>query len=188
MKTKKVAAMMPLLAGIGLGIVSLSTPFLLANHYIWVETTRYSADNYLFFFWGKYYTVSGTNLIQSAMTYYDFGDFPIYPMIAIIIALILGTMSILGGRGLILNVKGREIKLKFDINPIWLQTYSAALLILAYVYMNDAVMTLIIALQMNNYVVEFGPSLDFLLGSLVAIGMSAVMTTVKLLKAKEVRK
>jgi len=183
-KTKKVGGV-PLLAGIGLGIVSLFTPFLLANHYVWVEKTRYSTDSYLFFFWGKYYTVSGTNLVQSAMTYYDFGDFPIYPMIAIIIALILEAVSILGGRGLILNIKGREVKLKFDINPIWLQIYSAALLILAYVYMNDAVMTLIIALQMNNYVVEFGPSLDFLLGSLVAIGVSVVMAAVKLLKKLE---
>lgn len=187
MKTKKIASTLPLLAGIALGIVALSTPFLLANHYIFVEDTRYSADNYLFFFWGKYYTVSGEKMIQSAMTYYDLGDFPVYPMAAIIIALILGVISMFGGRGLILNVKGREVRLKLDINPIWLQTYSAALLILAYTYMNDAVMSLIILLQVNNYVVEFGPSMDFLLGSMVAIIISAVMTAIKFLKTKDVQ-
>lgn len=185
MKTKKVATVLPLLAGIGLGIVSLAVPFLLANHYIWAEGKRYSADNYLFFFWGKYYTVAGTKMIQSQMVMYDFGDFPTYAMIAVVIGLVLAAISFFGGRGLILNIKGRELKMTLDYNPIWLQIYSTGLLLIAYIYMNEAIKSILMpALQTNNYVIDYGPSFDFLLGSIIAMSLSVVMTTVKYLKTK----
>lgn len=184
MKRKKVSAVMPLLAGIGLGIVSLALPFLLANHYIWAEGKRYSADNLLFFFWGKYYTVAGTKMIQSKMVMYDLGDYPIYAMITIAIGLVLAAISIFGGRGIILNIKGREVKFKFDTNPIWLQTYSVLLLIIAYIYMNNATEYLVNTLERDNYFVEYGPALDFLLGSLIAMVTSIVMTTVKYMRTK----
>lgn len=186
MKTKKVALVMPLLASIGFGIISLAVPFLLANHYIWAEGKKYSADNYLFFLWGKYYTVAGSKMIQSQMVMYDFGDYSIYAMIGIIIGLILATISIFGGRGLILNIKGREFKLKIDTNPIWLQIYAALLFAIAYVYMREGTRDLITALLINNYIVEYGPSLDFLLGSIVAIVISVSITAAKYLKTKDI--
>lgn len=176
MKTKKAAFSLPLIAGIVLGIATLATPFLLANHYLWVEGTRYSADNYLFFFWGKYYTVAGANLIQHQTVLYDLGDYPIYAMAAIVIALIFSTMSIFAGKGMILNVKGRQIALKFDVSPIWLQATSSALLVLSYIYMMVAGPELLDVLKLNNYVTETGPSLEILLGSIVAIILATIIT------------
>ena len=186
MKTKKVASVLPLLTGIGLGIVSLAVPFLLANHYIWADGKRYSADNYLFFFWGKYYTVAGTKMIQSQTVMYDFGDFPVYAMVAVVIGLALAAIAFFGGRGLILNIKGRELKMKLDYNPIWLQIYSTGLLLIAYIYMNEATKSLIPVLEINNYTIDYGPSFDFLLGSIIAMVLSVVMTTVKYLKTKNI--
>jgi hypothetical protein len=182
MKTRKVAAMLPLLAGIGLGIAALAVPFLVANHYIMAEGKRYAADNLLFFFWGKYYTVAGANLIQSQIDVYDFGDFPIYAMAVIIIGLILAVVSMFGGRGVILNIKGRVLKLKLDTSPIWLQMFATILILLSYIYMNDATGILTTQLQMANYTVENGPSTDFLLGSIIALIISTTMTAVKFLK------
>lgn len=182
MKTKKVAAFLPLLTSIGLGIVSLAVPFLLANHYIFVEGTRYSADNYLFFLWGKYYTVTGANLIQSKMIMYSFGDFPMYAMIAVVIGLLFGIVSMFAGRGIVLGLKGREFKFKLDINPIWLQITSFALLLASYLYMSEASKALAFALTKNNYMVGYGPSIDFLLGSMLAMVLTVVMTIMKLRK------
>lgn len=184
MKTKKVAAMLPLLAGIGLGIAALAGPFLVANHYVMSEGKRFVADNIIFFFWGKYYTVAGANLIQSQMVTYDFGDFPVYTMIVIIIGLILGAISMFGGRGVILNIKGREVKIKLDTNPVWLQMFATILITLSYIYINDASNVLIDALRRSNYAAEHGPSIDFLLGSVVALAISTVMTAVKFLKER----
>lgn len=185
MKTRKVAAMLPLLAGIGLGIASLALPFLIGNHYVMSDGKRFTADNLLFFFWGKYYTVAGANLIQSQADMYDFGDFPVYAMAVIIIGLILAAVSMFGGRGIILNIKGRVLKLKLDTNPVWLQMFATILIFLSYVYMNNASEILTFQLQANNYAVEHGPSTDFLLGSIVALTISTVMTAVKFLKEKE---
>lgn len=182
MKTRKVASSLPLLAGMGLSIVALAVPFLLANHYIFVETTRYSADNYLFFFWGKYYTVSGANMIQSQMMLYDQGDFPVYAMAFIIIGIILGAISLFGGRGLVLNIKGRELKLKLDTNPVWLQAIATVLILVSYLYMNRAIDILSNVLREDAYTVEYGPALDFLLGGIVAMAISTLMTARKFLK------
>lgn len=182
MKTRRVASMLPLLVGIGLGIAALASPFLSANHYVFAEGKRYTADHLLFFFWGKYYTVAGANAIQSQMDLYDFGDFPVYVIAVVALGLILGTVSMFGGRGIILNIKGRVLKLKLDINPVWLQMFATIFVILSYVYMNNATNLLIGELQMDNYVSEYGPSVDFLLGSAAALAISTVMTAMKLLK------
>lgn len=182
MKVKKVAAFLPLMTSIGLGIVSLVVPFLLANHYIFADGTRYSADNYLFFLWGKYYTVAGTKMIQSKMVMYSLGDFPIYAMISIAIGLLLGTLSMISGRGIVLNVKGRTLKLKLDTNPIWLQIASFAFLLAPYLYLNEASKALAYALIIDNYIVESGPSIDFLLGSMLAMAITIIMTTSRLWK------
>ncbi len=182
MKTKRYGSILPLVAGIAFGIVALAVPFLLANHYIMVEGKRYSTDNYLFLYWARYYTVTGTNLIQSQMDTYDFGDFPVYAMIVIIIGLILAVISMFAGRGIILNIKGREIKIKLDINPLWLQMAAAVLVIVSHIYMTGATEVLATTLKMDNYVVENGPSMDFLLGSAIALAISTIMTTVKFLK------
>lgn len=184
MKTKKIAGLLPSLASIGLGIVSLMVPFLLANHYIFTEGKRYSVDNYLFFFWGKYYTVVGSKIIQSKTVMYDFGDFPVYVMIVIVVALVLMAMSIFGGRGLVLNIKGREVKLKLDYSPLWLQIYAFGLLLIAYIYLGNATEMLTGVLEINNYTVERGPSFDFLLGSLIAAVISIVIIATKYLKTK----
>ncbi len=185
MKTKKVAFSLPLIVGIVLGIATLATPFLLANHYLWVEGTRYSADNYLFFFWGKYYTVAGANLIQHQTVLYDLGDYPIYAMATIIVALILGAMSFFAGRGVILNIKGRQVALKLDMSPIWLQVTSSVLLLLSYMYMMRGAPELLAVLQTNNYVTETGPSLEILLGSIIATMLATVITVRKSLIDKK---
>jgi cytochrome c biogenesis protein CcdA len=182
MKTKRVASMLPLLVGIGLGIAALASPFLSANHYIFAEGKRYTADHLLFFFWGKYYTVAGANAIQSQMDTYDFGDFPVYAMAVVALGLILGIVSMFGGRGIVLNIKGRILKLKLDINPVWLQMFATIFVILSYIYMNGATSVLIRELQMDNYASEYGPSVDFLLGSAIALCISTIMTATKFLK------
>jgi hypothetical protein len=179
MKTRKVAAFLPLMASIGLGIVSLAVPFLLANHYIFADGTRYSADNYLFFLWGKYYTVAGANMIQSKMVMYSIGDFPMYALVTVIIGLLFGIISMFAGRGIVLNIKGRTLKLKLDTNPVWLQIASFAFLLAPYLYLNEASKALAYALIVNNYIVESGPSIDFLLGSLVAMAITIAMTIAK---------
>lgn len=179
MKTRKVAAFLPLMASIGLGIVALAVPFLLANHYIFADGTRYSADNYLFFLWGKYYTVAGTKMIQSKMVMYSLGDFPMYAMAAVVIGLLFGVISMFAGRGVVLNIKGRTLKLKLDTNPVWLQIVSFAFLLAPYLYLNEASKALAYALIINNYVVESGPSIDFLLGSLIAMAITVAMTIAK---------
>jgi len=182
MKTKKAASMLPLLAGIGFGIIALASPFLLANHYVWAQGVRYSADNYLFFFWGKYYTVAGEKLIQSSTVLYDLGDFPVYAMGAVIIGMISGAVSLLGGRGLMFTIKGRTFKAKLDFNPILLQFSAFAFVLMSYLYMNNASKILVIALMKANYVVDYGPSFDFLLGSILMFSVSTIVTAVKFLK------
>jgi len=176
------ASMLPLITGIAMAIASLNMPWLTANHYRIIEGVRYSVDSYLFFFWGKYYTVTGSKLSQSYTTVYSLGDFPIYAMVAIAIAILLGAISFFGGRGTILNIKGRELKLRFSMNPIWLLASSSILLILSYIYMKEAAYQVIIPLEMNRYTVEYGPSLDFLLGSIVAFMVTTVMTAVSTIK------
>ncbi len=182
MKTKRVASMLPLLAGIGMGIAALASPFLSASHYIFAEGKRYTADHLLFFFWGKYYTVTGSNLIKSQMEIYDFGDFPIYTMAVVIIGLILGIVSTLGGRGIVLNIKGRILKLKLDTNPVWFQMFATIFVALSYIYMNNATGKLATVLLIDNYIPEYGPSIDFLLGSAVALAISTIMTASKFLR------
>ncbi len=182
MKTKRVASMLPLLAGIGMGIAALASPFLSANHYVFAEGKRYTADHLLFFFWGKYYTVAGANAIQSQMDTYDFGDFPLYTMAVIVLGLILGAVSMFGGRGIVMNVKGRILKLKLDINPLWLQLFATIFVVLSYIYMTDATRILSTALEMDRYVPEDGPAVEFLLGSSVALAISTIMTATKFLK------
>lgn len=187
MKTRKVATPLPILASIGFAIVVLAVPFIVANHYIFVENMKYSADSYLFFFWGKYYTVTGTNLIQSQTIMYDLGDFPIYAMMFIVAGIILGAMSVFGGRGLVLNVKGREMRLKLDKNPMWFQMPAMILLLVSYIYMNVAAGSFANVLRANGYTVESGPALDFLLGSIVAMTISILMTAGKYLKDEKVQ-
>lgn len=182
MKTRKVAAFLPLLASIGLGIVALAVPFLLANHYIIVEGARHSADSYLFFLWGKYYTVAGSKMIQSQMILYTFGDFPMYAMVTIVIGILFAVLSMFSGRGIVLGFKGREFKFKLNTNPIWLQFTSLALLLGSYLYLREAVGALVLALIVNNYVVEHGPAVDFLLGSIFAMVLTIILTLMKLRK------
>lgn len=188
MKTKRVASMMPLLASIGFGIITLATPFLLANHNIMVDNKSYSVDNYLFFFWAKYYTVTGVNMVQSQTSMYDFGDFPIYAMAAIIIGMVLEAASIFGGRGIILNIKGRELKIKLDTNPVYLQVFGLAMLVMSYIYLGRGSALLGLDLQFNNYVVENGPAVEFLFGSIIALSIATVMTAAKYLKEEKLPK
>ncbi len=184
MKTKKITASLPLLACVLLGIASLGVPFLMANHYIYVGDTRYSTDNYLFFLWGKYLTVVGTQQISSATTMYDLGDFPVYAMILIIMAIAIASVSIFSGRGLILNIRGRVLKIRLDMNPLWFQVTGVALLLIAYVYLGDGAKMLEATLLRSNYEIQNGLSFDFLLGSLVSLVMSSFITGIKFLKDK----
>jgi len=186
MKTKKVAASLPLMAGIILGAIGLTMPFLRADHYIYVDaTTRNSVDNYQFFFWGKYYTVAGSKAVLSKMVLYDFGDFPVYAMAAIILALVLAAASIFAGRGLVMSVKGKELKLKLDINPIWFQIPAATLIALSLVYMNEGIKLLGLVLEQNLYVVETGVAIDFLLGSVASLVIATIMTATRFLKERK---
>lgn len=182
MKTRKIASSLPLLAGIALGIVSLTVPFLLAKHSIFTGENKYTVDNYLFFLWGKYYTVVGTKQIISQWVMYDFGDFPMYAMVSIIIGIIVGAMSLIVGRGVILNVKGRALKLKLDVNPLWFQMASIALLLFSFLYMNEAKNSLYYSLTSANYEIENGPYFEFLAGSIAAFVISAAMTGIRFVK------
>jgi hypothetical protein len=184
MKTKKVTASLPLLACVLLGIASLGTPFLMASHYITVGDTRYSTDNYLFFLWGKYLTVVGTQQISSSTVMYDLGDFPVYSMILIVMAITIASASLFSGRGLILNMKGRVLKIRLDMNPLWFQMTGLALLLVAYVYLGDGAKMLEATLLRSNYEIQNGLSFDFLLGSLISLVMSSFITGIKLLKDK----
>lgn len=188
MKTKKIAASLPLIAGIILGVIGLTLPFAKADHWIFVETTRYNVDNYLFFFWGKLYTVTGAKAQMSKMILYDFGDFPVYVMITIALALIFAAASIFAGRGLVLNVKGREFKLKLDINPLWLQIPATLLIIFSIIYLDGATKDLARLLAANNYIMTGGPAIEFLLGSIVAMTIAAIMTAVRLLRDRKDQK
>jgi MFS-type transporter involved in bile tolerance (Atg22 family) len=185
MKTRRVASMMPLLASIGFGIIALATPFLVANHYIMVDNKSYNVDNYLFFFYAKYYTVTGVNMIQSQTAVYDFGDFPIYSMAAIIIGMALEVASIFGGRGIVMNVKGRVLKMKLDTNPVYLQVFGLAMLIMSYIYLGRGSALLGLDLEFNNYVVENGPAVEFLFGSIIALSIATIMTGAKYLKEEK---
>lgn len=185
MKTKKIAASLPLMAGIILGVIGLTLPFAKADHWIFVETTKYNVDNYLFFFWGKYYTVTGSRAIMSKMVLYDFGDFPVYVMIAIALALVFAVASIFAGRGLVLNVKGREFKLKLDINPLWLQIPAALLIVFSIIYLDRATQMLARMLVANNYITTAGPAIDFLLGSVAALSIATIMTAMRLFKDRK---
>lgn len=184
MKTKKVTASLPLLACVLLGIASLGAPFMMANHYIYVGDTRYSTDNYLFFLWGKYLTVVGTQQISSATVMYDLGDFPVYTMILIVMAITIASVSLFSGRGLILNIKGKVLKIRLDMNPMWFQMTGLTLLIVAYVYLGEGAKVLEASLLRSNYEIQNGISFDFMLGSLISLVMCSFITGIKLLKDK----
>jgi hypothetical protein len=189
MKTKKFAVSLPLLACLVLGISSIAAPFLLAGHYVSVYAgdsgaNKYNVDNYIFFLWGKYYTVVGTQNILSRTIMYDLGDFPVYAMIMITVAIIMAAASLFTGRGLVANVKGKVLKLKMDINPLWFQGSAFALLLLSYVYLQAGVKMLDTWLLHNDYEVQTGISLDLLMGSIVALAITLVMTVIKSRKEK----
>ena len=103
-------------------------------------------------------------------------------MAIIALGLILGAVSMFGGRGIILNIKGRILKVKLDINPVWLQMFATIFVVLSYIYMTNAIGVLEAALLRDRYVSESGPSLDFLLGSVAALAISTIMTAAKFLK------
>lgn len=188
MKNRKLSVSLPLLACIILGLSALGAPFLIANHYVSVYASgpnsniRYNVDNYVFFLWGKYYTVTGTQQILSQIVTYDLGDFPLYTMILIIVSLVLAAFSIFCGRGLVVNVKGKVLKLRIDVNPLWFQAPAFVLLLVSYVYLGDGTKMLDIWLLKNNYEVQNGMVLDLLSGSIIALAITLVMTAIKLKK------
>ncbi len=185
MKTKKISISLPLLACIVLGITSLAMPFLVASHYVYLysgdtnSNTRYNVDNYIFFLWGKYYTVTGTQQILSQTVMYDLGDFPVYVMIMVTGALVLAVASVFCGRGLVVNVKGKILKLRMDVNPLWFQGSAIAFLFVSYVYLGYGVKMLDTWLLQNNYEVQNGLTQDLLSGSIVALAVTLIMTAIK---------
>lgn len=135
-------------------------------------------DNVAYFLWGHQYTVSGPKVSQSQFVAYNWEDFPFYSMILVIIAIIIGVLSLAHGRGTNMVIKGREIKLKVSTNPLVLLTISAILISIAAIYLYFAANATVIPLlkEYNYNIVEYGYGLKFMVVSVVAFLISIVMT------------
>lgn len=176
------ASALTLIVGIALAIVSLSMPWMVANHYVDVGGKKEVADNYVFYLWGQRYTVIGTKLIQSVTDLYDYRDFPFYSMAAVVIAIALGAFTFLANRGTIINIRGKVIKLKATFNPIIPLAIASMLLLFAWWYVQDSSLIVVEGLKLKAYVIEQGPSLDFLILSFIAYLVTIVTTGLKTIK------
>lgn len=182
MKTK--ASVLPLVIAMGLMVASLGMPWMTAKHYIDISGKKEVADSWVYYLWGQTYTVSGAKMMQSNTDIYDYRDFPFIGMLLIIIALGIAAFSLLSGRGTVLHIRGKEFKFRSRVNAVYLLIVSAVLLYISWMYMRTAPVEigLIHILERKDYVPEFGPGLDFILGSFMA---TVVATTMTFLRARK---
>lgn len=171
--------MLPLVVAILFMAVSVSLPWMTASHYVDAGGKKEVADSWTFYLWGQTYTVVGTKVIQSVTDVYDYRDFPFYGMVTISLALILSIITFLSGRGTVLHVRGRQFKLGYNINPVYVLLASALLIYFTWVYIPAASEGVRAVLERKDYVSEFGPSLDFLFGALLSTAVTIAMTVLK---------
>lgn len=178
MKVK--APVLPLLAGIALGIVSLTMPWLVARKYQEALGQTVITERYMYFLWGHSYTVFGkegvtqtfnTNYIQNI---FQGIDFPLISMLLILVSVILGLVSFLGGRGTVINLRSKQVMIKPFQNPIPVLAVSTILPLLAWYYLQmgaPVVMNLHSGFEILN-----GPANEFMLGSFIAFGLTTLIT------------
>jgi hypothetical protein len=183
------------IAGLGIPIPGTTggTPWLTAIHSQTMPDGQIvNVDNVAFFLWGHQYTVVGKT-IQNTFTRYDKKDFPFYSMIVIILAIIVGILSIIVSRGLNTEIRGKEIKIKVpkdigttfmgrDIRigtPMFLLTIATVLMAAGTIYLDYSARTTIIPLlQENNYVVQTGYGFQFMQIGVVGFVMAVIMTRI----------
>lgn len=195
MKTKTVLfptifAILMAISSIGFPIPgsTYGTPWMTAIHsQTMPDNQTYGVDNIAFYLWGHQYTVVGKT-IQSAFKPYDWRDFPFYSMWAIIIAVICGVLAIIVSRSAIITIKGKEIRLNRNINPLILLMMSTFLTAFAVIYLYTAAeKTIVPTLQSNNYIAEYSYGIKFMAVSVVAFLTSVVMTYINSLdKSKRI--
>lgn len=178
MKVK--APVLPLTIGIVLGAISLTMPWLAARKYQEALGQTVVVERYLYFLWGHSFTVYGkedftqtfyTNYIQNI---FNGIDFPVISMLLIIISIVLGLVSFLGGRGTIINLRSRQIRIKPFQNPVLVLIVSALLPLAAWYYLQLGA-TIVKGLH-SNYEITNGPANEFMLGSFIAFALTALIT------------
>lgn len=174
------APVLPLLLGVILGIVSLTMPWLVARRYQDAVGQTVIVERYMYYLWGHSYTVYGKeDVIQTFYSYYLQNifqgiDFPVIAMGLILISIVLGLVSFLGGRGTIISMRSKQIRIKPFQNPLFALMISAILPLLAWVYLLSG-MTVIKELHPAFEIIK-GPANDFMLGSFIAYLLTAAIT------------
>ena len=175
-----VFAILMAIAGIGIPIpgATYGTPWMTAVHsQTMPDGESYDVDNIIFFLWGQEYTVVGKGLIQSKFTAYDFRDFPFYSMLAMILSVVIGIVTIILNKNSKLVLKGKEFNITGAENPLWLLFISTTLTTVATIYLYYAAgVTIIPMFEANNYVTEYSYGIQFMGISAVAFVISMVMT------------
>lgn len=188
MNTKIKAALFPTVFAIAMAIASIGipipgtmsgTPWLTAYHEQMINATDQinKVDNYAYFLWGLQNTVVGKTIQSTFVPYDPLGDFPMFSMYAIIIAIIIGVLAILSNRTPSITIKGRDIKTNISFNPMMLLTISAMLMTVAIVYLYYASSdTIIPFLENSDYKVNTGIGFQFMGVSAAAFVIAIVMT------------
>lgn len=181
------------IAGLGVPIPGGTggTPWLTAVHQQTMPDGQIvNVDNIAFFLWGHQYTVIG-KIVQSSFTTYDQRDFPFYSMIFIILAILMGVLSIMANMDINTIVRGKEVKIKFpkevktklfDRNikigtPVLLLIVATILMAIGTVYLDySARVTIIPLLQGNHYITETGFGFQFMEIGVIGFVAAMIMT------------
>lgn len=178
------APVLPLLLGVVLGIVSLTMPWLVARRYQDALGQTVVVERYMYYLWGHSYTVYGKeDVIQTIYSNYLQNifqgiDFPLISLILILISIVLGLVSLLGGRGTIITIRSKQIRIKPFGNPLFALLISAILPLLAWAYLQSS--TSVVMEIHPAFEIIHGPASDFMLGSFVAYLLTAAITYKKI--------
>lgn len=188
MNTTTKAALFPtifaiLMAAASIGIpipgTMSGTPWLTAYHEQMINATNQltKVDSYAYFLWGFQNTVVGKTIQSNIVPYDPLGDFPMFSMYAIIIAIIIGVLAIISNRIPSITIKGRDIKTNISFSPMMLLTISAMLMTVATVYLYySSNATIIPALENSDYKVSTGIGFQFMGIGIVGFLIAIVMT------------
>ncbi|MBW6470723.1 MAG: hypothetical protein K0A90_05815 [Methanosarcinaceae archaeon] len=180
MKVK--AAVLPLMLGIALAVVSLTMPWMIAQHSQVIAEQDQTVDTLVYYMWGQEYTVNGPRTVLSNSVIYDYKDFPFYGMLATITAIGLGALTILSGRGTVIHARGHEFKFRAKFNPIIMLLIASVLMIFTWWYLQISAQGIIPMIEGKGYIVRDGPSMDFLLGGFASFSIATIMTFRKSMK------
>lgn len=174
------APVLPLLLGVILGIIALTMPWLVARRYQEALGQTVTVERYMYYLWGQSYTVYGKEGMQQTFytnyfqTIFEGIDFPAISMALVLISIILGIVSILGGRGTIINLRSKQIKIQPFKNPVVPLSVSAILTLMAWYYLRLGAP--VIWNIHSNLEVMYGPANEFMLGSFFAFTLTAIIT------------